>query len=159
MTTLPPVAAALEELRLAESRLERRRDLANSPSSTERSALRYVFDRADAGELATPSEIAEHIGMSRAGITLMLTRLINQRLVALRPNPGDRRSKQVIPLSRNDHLDGDDALTDSIRAAALALTEHESEIITDFLEHLREMIDRSGPTVDATVDDENLLVS
>lgn len=154
MTDLPPVAAALEELRLAEARLERRRDRANEPSARERSTLRYVFERADASDLATPSEIAEHIGMSRPATSLMLTRLVDQRLVALRPDAGDGRSKRVVPLSRNDHLGGDDDVTDRIRSAASELDERDARVIVDFLEHLRELIDRSGPGASA-IDEES----
>lgn len=146
MTDVSAVAAALEELRLAEARLERRREVTASPSAIERSVLRYVFERADDDEAATPSEIAEHVGLTRPAVSLVLRQLEEQRLIRTEVHPRDGRSKRVLPVSRNDHLDGDDALTDRIRAAASTLDARDGEVVLGFLEQLREVIDRADPT-------------
>ncbi len=139
------VAQALEELRLAEARLERRRDARSQPGEIERAVLRHVFARADADDPATPSELAVHVGLSRPAISTMLRRLEHEGLVALRPHPEDGRSKIVLPVSRNDHLDGDDALTDDIREVAARLSHDQSRAVVGFLEELREVVDRSTP--------------
>ncbi|MFM2475539.1 hypothetical protein, partial [Burkholderia cenocepacia] len=54
------VRDSLDELRHAESRLERRRTLGERPTELDRLALRYVFDRAAAQQAVTPGELAEH---------------------------------------------------------------------------------------------------
>ncbi|MFC7431971.1 MULTISPECIES: MarR family winged helix-turn-helix transcriptional regulator [unclassified Agrococcus] len=145
MTDPATVAEALEELRLAEARLERRREALSEPGDIERSVLRHVFACADRDDPATPSELAVHVGLSRPAISTMLRRLEHEGLVALRPHPGDGRSKIVLPVSRNDHLDGDDALTDGIRAVAARLSHDEAQTVARFLDELREVVDRSTP--------------
>lgn len=107
--------------------------------------LRYVFERADGDDAATPSEIAAHVGLTRPAISVLLRELEQQRLVRTEAHPRDGRSKRVLPISRNDHLDGADALTDRIRAAASTLDDRDSEVVLAFLEHLREVIDRADP--------------
>lgn len=128
---------------MAEARLERRREALAQPSAIERAVLRRVFERADAQDPATPSDLAEHVGLTRPAMSILLRRMESTGLVVLRPHPGDGRSKIVLPLSRNDHLDGDDALTDDIRAVAARLSSHEADLVVDFLEGLREVIDRT----------------
>lgn len=138
------VAFALEELRLAEARLDRRRQ-GHSPSARERAAARFVFERADGGDPATPRQLADHLGVSQSTVTEMLVRLTAVGVVATRPHPVDGRSKVLVPVSRNDHVDGVDALTDRIRAAVAALSDEQAEGVRGFLEHLRELVDRADP--------------
>ena len=145
MSDASAVAAALEELRLAEARLERRRDAVHAPSALERSILRCIFDRADGGDPVTPSELAEHVGLTRPAMSILLRRMESGGLVVLRPHPADGRSKIVLPMSRNDHLDGDDALTDDIRAVASRLSTQQADLVVGFLEDLREVVDRTTP--------------
>ncbi|MFM2475330.1 MarR family winged helix-turn-helix transcriptional regulator, partial [Burkholderia cenocepacia] len=145
MTDRTTVAEALEELRLAEARLERRRESLAQPSAIERSVLRWVFERADEHDPATPSDLAEHVGLTRPAMSILLRRMESGGLVVLRPHPGDGRSKIVLPMSRNDHLDGDDALTDDIRAVASRLSSQQASLVVGFLEDLREVVDRTTP--------------
>jgi len=145
MGTAETVAAALEELRLAEARLERRREALSEASAIERSVLRRVFELDDVDAPPTPSELAEHVGLSRPAMSVLLKRMDAGGLVRLRQHPDDGRSKIVLPRSRNDHLAGDDALTDDIRKVAAQLTKDEAAVVTRFLEELRGVVDRSTP--------------
>lgn len=138
------VAWALEELRLAEARLDRRRQ-GRAPTSRERAAARYVFERADDDDPATPSELAEHLGVSQSTASELIARLVDDGIVATKPHPRDGRSKVLSPVSRNDHVEGDDTLTDEIRTAVSRLTESQAIGVRDFLEHLRELVDRAEP--------------
>ncbi|MFC7431594.1 MULTISPECIES: MarR family winged helix-turn-helix transcriptional regulator [unclassified Agrococcus] len=138
---LHPVAEAVERLRLAEARLERRRESSAEPSPIERAALRFVFERADNDDPATPSELGEFIGLSRSAITALVARFLAEGLVTVRPHPVDGRSKILLPVDRNDHLDGDDDLTDDIRRMADELSQHDADTVVAFLERLCELVD------------------
>ena len=138
------VAWALEELRLAEARLDRRRQ-GRAPTSRERAATRYVFERDDAGDPATPSELAEHLGISQSTASELIAKLVDDGIVATRQHPRDGRSKVLSPVNRNDHIEGDDALTDEIREAVAHLDDAQARGVREFLEHLRELVDRAQP--------------
>ena len=140
------VAYAIEELRLAEMRLDRRRETASKPSATERAVLRHTFERSDAGDPATPSDLADYVGLSRSAISIMLRRLERQGLVRTLRHPGDGRRRVVMPVSRNDHLGGDNLLTDRIREVTRRLTDEQAAFVTDLLEELREVVDRTEVT-------------
>ena len=136
------VAWALEELRLAESRLDRRRQ-GHAPTARDRAATRYVFERDDDGDPATPGELAEHLGISQSTASELIARLVEDGVIATRPHPSDRRSKVLSPVNRNDHVEGEDALTDEIRVAVSRLTDDQALAVREFLEHLRELVDRA----------------
>lgn len=138
------VAWALEELRLAEARLDRRRQ-GRAPTSRDRAATRWIFERDDLGDPATPSELAEHLGISPSTASELIARLVGDGIIATRQHPHDRRSKVLSPMNRNDHLEGDDALTDEIRTAVARLTDDQAVGVRDFLDHLRELVDRAEP--------------
>lgn len=140
----PPVhrvAEAVERLRLAEARLERRRESWRQPSPLERAGLRFVFERADVDDPATPSKLAEFLGISRSGATAFVERFVDEGLVTAQPHPVDGRSKVLLPTDRNDHLDGDDDLTDEIRRVAHLLGDADADVVTAFLDRLCELVD------------------
>lgn len=140
----PPVhrvAEAIERLRLAEARLERRRESSTQPSPLERAGLRFVFERADADDPATPSELAHFLGISRSSATGLIERFAEEGLLTVQPHPDDGRSKVLMPTDRNDHLDGDDDLTDEIRRVAHDLSDDDADVVTGFIERLCELVD------------------
>jgi DNA-binding MarR family transcriptional regulator len=134
-------ALAVERLRLSEARLARRRQTACGPSENARAAMRYILDRADDGEAVTPSEIAQHLGVSAASVTGMLDRLHSGGLIAFEPHPRDRRSKLVVPFDRSIDLTDVDPLTAQIRDLATRLTPREAEHVAEFLASVREAVD------------------
>jgi DNA-binding MarR family transcriptional regulator len=136
------VARAAERLRLAESRLSRRRQNDCGPSENARAAMRFVYDRADAGEEATPTSIAEHLGISTAAVTGMLDRLHAGGLLTFQPNPRDGRSKLVVPLDRSSDADGIDPLTAQIRRMAEELSPSVAGEVAKFLSKLTGVVDQ-----------------
>ena len=135
------VSDAIDELNHAERRLEQRQLPTSLPTAIERSAVRFVFERAVA-QAVTPSELAAHLGISRSSVTKLVGRLRRAGLVTQRPHPSDRRSKLVLPA---DGADGEDPLPESIRRLVGARDGGDARIISGFLEELRDVIDREDP--------------
>jgi DNA-binding MarR family transcriptional regulator len=135
-------ARAVERLRLAESRLTRRRQTVCGPSENARMAVRYVLERADAGVDVTPTAIAEHLGISTPAVTAMLERLSAGGLLALRPNPNDGRSKLVVPFDRSTDPDDIDPLTAQIRTLVKDLPPQVAASIADFVDRITDAVDR-----------------
>jgi DNA-binding MarR family transcriptional regulator len=134
-------ANAVERLRLSEAKLARRRQTDCGPSENARAAMRYVLERADAGERVTPTAIAQHLGVSTASVTGMLDRLRHGGLIAFSPNPDDRRSKLVVPFDRDTDLEDVDPLTARIRALADELPVEARPHVAQFLTRVREAVD------------------
>lgn len=135
------LARAAERLRLAEAGLSRRRQADCGPSENARAAMRYVFERSDAGQPPTPSEIASHLEVSAAAVSAILDKLHAGGLVAIRPNPDDGRSKLVEPFDRTADADHVDPLTSRIRDLAAGVTDRDAERMTRFLEQLVDVVD------------------
>jgi DNA-binding MarR family transcriptional regulator len=134
-------ARAVERLRLSEARLSRRRQTDCGPSENARAAMRYILERADDGEAATPSEIAQHVGVSAASVTGMLDRLHAGGLISFEANPRDRRSKLVVPFDRSIDLADVDPLTARIRDYAEKLSDEEARHVAEFLDLVRRAVD------------------
>lgn len=139
--TIVDAARAVERLRLAEARLARRRQTECGPSETARAATRFIYEKADAGEDVTPTEIAEHLGLSTASVTGILQRLRAGGLISFARNPDDGRSKRVLPVDRSADLEDIDPLTARIREFAAGLTEREAAHVARFLDAITEAVD------------------
>jgi DNA-binding MarR family transcriptional regulator len=142
-TPAEEVARAAERLRLAESRLSRRRQNDCGPSENARAAMRYVYDRADSGDEATPTSIAEHLGISTAAVTGMLDRLHAGGLLTFRANPRDGRSKLVVPMDRSADVEEVDPVTAQIRRMAEQLSDDLAREVADFLAKITKAVDRA----------------
>jgi hypothetical protein len=134
-------ARAVERLRLAEARLARRRQTDCGPSENARAAMRLVLERADSGATLTPTEVAQHLGISAASVTGMLDRLHAGGLVAFVVNPSDRRSKFIVPFDRDTDLGTIDPVTARIRAFAAELPVGTADQVAAFLDRVREVVD------------------
>lgn len=139
--TIADAARAVERLRLAEARLARRRQTQCGPSETARAATRLIFEKSDAGERVTPTEIAEHLGLSTASMTHILHRLRGGGLITFVRNPDDGRSKYVVPVDRSTDLEDIDPLGTRIREFAKGLTEREAAHVVRFLEAVSDAVD------------------
>jgi DNA-binding MarR family transcriptional regulator len=140
----PPLAAAraVERLRLSEARLARRRQTDCGPSENARAAMRFILDKADEGDGVTPTEIAQHLGVSTASVTGMLDRLRSGGLIAFEANPHDRRSKLVMPFDRSTDLEDVDPLTARIRDYAAQLDPETAATVARFLTFVGDAVDR-----------------
>ena len=83
---------------------------------------------------ASPSELAEHTGLSTGATTAMIDRLENAGLVARRPHPTDRRGTVVVP--SKEAMGKLSAMFESLAKAMEALVSSYSEkelgILADF---------------------------
>lgn len=140
-TPVRDAARAVELLRLSEARLSRRRQTDCGPSENARAAMRFILERADAGEDVTPSGIASHLGVSGASVSGMLDRLQAGGLIRFATNPRDRRSKLVVPFDRSTDADDLDPVTASIRDFAADLSPEAAEQIAVFLDRVRQAVD------------------
>ena len=61
-------------------------------NATDMECLGVIFFKG----VATPSELAQHTGLSSGATTAMLDRLEKSGLIARRPNPQDRRSTHIV---------------------------------------------------------------
>ncbi len=103
--------------------------------------MRLVLERADADATVTPTEIAQHLGISAASVTGMLDRLHAGGLVGFVTNPADRRSKFVVPFDRATDPDAIDPVTAQIRAFAAELPDETAGLVAAFLDRVREVVD------------------
>jgi DNA-binding MarR family transcriptional regulator len=62
-------------------------------NATDMECLRLLFQK----DIATPSELARHTGLTSGATTAMLDRLEKAGLIERRPNPNDRRGTLVAP--------------------------------------------------------------
>jgi hypothetical protein len=131
---------AVEELRLAESRLSRRRQASCGPGHSEREAMRFIAERADAGKPPTPTELATHLGLTTPSVSAIVRRLQRGGLISTRQHSEDKRSKLLEPASRNAP-DTADSLAPSIRAAAADMDPGEAQRLAAFLAHGRDLVD------------------
>ncbi|TLP74069.1 MarR family winged helix-turn-helix transcriptional regulator [Nesterenkonia sphaerica] len=62
---------------------------------TDMRALRYLIAAQANKQLATPSELAQHLGISTAAVTKLLDRLSSRDHIRRLPHPQDRRSTAI----------------------------------------------------------------
>ncbi|MFC7431939.1 MULTISPECIES: MarR family winged helix-turn-helix transcriptional regulator [unclassified Agrococcus] len=136
------VLESLDELRHAENRLERRRLLGARPSELDRLALRYVWERAAAKDAVSPSELAAHLGVSNPNVTELLKRLTAAGVVQTAAHPTDRRRKVILPTG---DADGGELLPVEMRELIGRRSASEARTITEFLEEMRDLVDRAEP--------------
>lgn len=134
-------ARAAERLRLAEAQLARRRQTACGPSESARAAMRFIQEKGDSGSPVTPTDIAQHLGITTPSVTLILNRLRTGGLITFVSNPDDGRSKRVVPLDRGADPDDHDPLTARIRDYADALSASEREVVVAFLHKIADAVD------------------
>lgn len=135
------VAGAVEDVRIAEGQLERRRTMRCGPSATTREALRLVAAAADAGTPLTPSDLALELRLKTPSVSSILTKLTKHGLVSTMASESDGRRKHIIPSDRHLDVDALDPLNGAIRALVAELSDDETAVVADFLSSLRMLID------------------
>jgi DNA-binding MarR family transcriptional regulator len=145
---VPDVAALLEQLRLAEARLARRRQQESGLTETDRAAMRYLLERVSTQEV-TPTMIARALHLAPASSTALIDRLVARGMIVVGPHPRDRRKKLVQPIDRTIDPDHFDPLTTRVRHLAARLTQHDARIIADFLESVRAAVADTSSAVNA----------
>lgn len=130
---VPDVADVLEQLRLAEARLARRRQQESGMTETDRAAMRYLLERMDREEV-TPMMIARGLHLTPAAGTALIDRLVARGMIIVAPHPHDRRKKLVHPFDRNIDPDHLDPLTTQLRALAADLPDADARTVAAFLQ-------------------------
>lgn len=102
--------------------------------------------------IATPSELAEHTGLTSGATTAMLDRLERSGLIERRPNPDDRRGRLIVLVeSGAAQLE---PLFRPVRKAQEKLLDHysaaELRLITGFLESSYEIWEQARRKVKST---------
>jgi hypothetical protein len=141
------VAGILEQLRLAEARLARRREQQTGMNETDRAAMRYLLERVDSEEV-TPSMIVKALHISPASGTALIDRLVARGLVVVEAHAYDRRKKVIRSFDRNIGPDHFDPLTTQLRSLASELPPDDARVVASFLEDVLALI--SGTAISAT---------
>ncbi|MGX5656024.1 MarR family winged helix-turn-helix transcriptional regulator [Geodermatophilus nigrescens] len=111
-----------------DSALHREHDL----SLTGFEALRRIAEAP--GERATMGEVAEALGLSRAGVTSTVGRLVDQGLVVRERRPGDRRLLHArLTEAGRERVRAAAVLHDDLVARLLILLGDEAPVVTDAL--------------------------
>ena len=136
-------ARSIERLRLAEGRLARRRQVRTSAGRVRTPAppTRFIFDMSDQGVAVTPTDVAEHLGISTPSMTGILNRLYTGGIITSLRHPDDGRSKYVVPLDRDGDIDGIDPLTAQIRGLADTLTADQAAAVAAFIDLVTDAVD------------------
>lgn len=128
----PDVAELLEELRLAEAKLGRRRQQQSGLTESDRAAMRYLLERMHVEEV-TPTMISRALHLSPASGTALIDRLVARNMITVEAHPTDRRKKLVRASDRDANPDHVDPLTSHLRALAGELQPSEARTIASFL--------------------------
>ncbi|MGO1184049.1 MAG: MarR family winged helix-turn-helix transcriptional regulator [Micrococcaceae bacterium] len=95
MDQIVAVLEAMRAWRAAERRSSEAARRYMKLGETDMRALRFLMAVQRHGDLATPSMLARHLGISTASVTKMMDRLEDQGHLSRRQHPGDRRSTAI----------------------------------------------------------------
>lgn len=131
---------ALALLRETERGLTESSRTAMGLTELEMRALRFLVVAQRSGTIATPSMLAEHLGISAASTTKLLNRLERGERVARGIHPDDRRAIRLEVDPMTTALVQRSVARQQARrfAAAARLTDHERVVVTRFLQDLTE---------------------
>ncbi|MGH1525523.1 MarR family winged helix-turn-helix transcriptional regulator [Leifsonia sp. L25] len=137
----------LEHLRAygeADSAMQRRSEKAMRMNENDISALRYLLRASEHGTTVGPRELAEYLGIQSSSITVLLDRLEKAGHIRRVPSPFDRRALIIEPTVPTDRLQrtilGD--VREELVEVASNLTPEDAETIVDFMDRLRDAVDR-----------------
>ncbi|MEY9954149.1 MarR family winged helix-turn-helix transcriptional regulator [Leifsonia sp. EB34] len=141
----------LEHLRAygaADSAMQRRSEKAMRMNENDISALRYLLRAREHGTTVGPRELAEYLGIQSSSITVLLDRLEKAGHIRRVPSPFDRRALIIEPTVPTDELQravlGD--VREELVEVASNLSPEEAETVVDFIDRLRDAVDRIDTT-------------
>ncbi|MDZ5078892.1 MarR family winged helix-turn-helix transcriptional regulator [Nesterenkonia sp. HG001] len=132
------VMEALRRWRATERRMSEASRRYMKLGETDMRALRYIIAAQRNAQLATPSDLARHLGVSTASVTKLLDRLAAQDHIRRLPHPADRRST-AIEVTEETHRTARESIGRSHAGrfhAAADLTAEEREVVIRFLDAL-----------------------
>ena len=109
-------------------------------NATDMECLRLLFLK----DIATPSELARHTGLTSGATTAMLDRLEKAGLIERRPNPNDRRGTLVAPekSSSEEVASWFESARNAQDELVSGYSESELEIIADVFERFAKLWDQ-----------------
>lgn len=130
--------AALAGLRRAEQELSEASRRFMRLGETDMRALHFLIVCENTGTLATPSAIAQSLGISSASTTKLLDRLEHAGHIRRGPHPSDRRALVITiePATRSSAMRTVGAQQARRVHAARRLDPREREVVIDFLEDM-----------------------
>ena len=140
------LTTALARYRHAESQLRHRKGTARGSSATESRALTFIYAGADEDTLRTPTDLAAHLHLSSASITVLVDRLTEAGLVTRVRHPTDRRRISVIPTEHRVDPVSLAGLAGRLNTLTQSYTGHDAATIAAFLNQLTELITNEEDT-------------
>ena len=140
------VMSALGGLRQAEDRLSLASQRYMRLNRTDMRALHFLIGAGNAGEIATPGSIAEHLGISTASTTKLLDRLERADHITRSRHPSDRRALAitVTPATREAAMATVGRQQAKRMIAAAKLRPDQLDTIAEFLEEMIRDIEVAG---------------
>lgn len=137
---------AIGELREAEQRLSLASRRYMQLNDTDMRALHYLIVCANRDAIATPSGIAQHLGISTAATTKLLDRLEKSSHIHRAPHPTDRRALAITVSKETRHAAMETVGRQQSKRfyAAARLTREEREVVIRFLDDMTNEIALRG---------------
>lgn len=138
--------AAMAALRQTEERITQASTRYMKLNKTDMRALHFLIVCRHRKQLATPSDIAEHLGITTASTTKLLDRLTNGGHITREPHPSDRRAL-VIRITEDTYRSAMDTVGRQQAkrfVVAARRTPEEREAIISFLEETARELDITG---------------
>jgi DNA-binding MarR family transcriptional regulator len=129
------VLTELRAYRAAEEAMRRRTREAMKMGENDLTALRFLLRSQREGRVVTPGDLAAHLGMKSASVTVMLDRLTKSGHLVRQSHPTDRRSLAVVatPGSDDEVRQTLGSMHHRMMAAATKLDAQQSEVVRGFL--------------------------
>lgn len=137
---------ALADLRATEDAVAEASTKYMDLNRTDMRALHYLIVCQNLGEVATPTAIAQHLGISTASTTKLLDRLEEGRHIVREPHPTDRRALaiSITPTTRQAAMETVGKHQARRFRVAQRLTVQEREVVLRFLQDMNAELDVEG---------------
>lgn len=138
--------AAMGRLRETEDQVAEASTRYMKLNKTDMQALRFLIVCENSGDLATPGEIAAHLGITTASTTKLLDRLERDGHIVREPHPTDRRALviRVTPQTRSSAMNTVGRHQAKRFKVAAERTPEEREVIIAFLEDTAQALSLDG---------------
>ena len=141
------VLEALHVYRAAEAAMRRRTGIAMGLGENDLLALRFLLDNHGGGKVTAAKDITRYLGISSASTTVLLQRLQAGGYIERRPSAIDRRSIEIYPTQAAAGDTGPmlAVAQQEMSETTESLTSAEAQVVTKFLNMMRETVDKIGP--------------
>ncbi|ASN18589.1 MarR family transcriptional regulator [Arthrobacter sp. YN] len=137
------VLNALRDYRASEQAMRRRTRSSMGMGEKDLLALRYLFEAEASGTVMKPKDLGDKLGITSASMTTLIDRLVESGHIRREPHPTDRRALilKATPGSDQEVRHTLGGMHRRMLDAACALNPDESQVVVNFLQHMREALD------------------